>query len=265
MVNKTQEGDNIVEYKLTNSNNDESKKIYLENKLKEVKCMIVKLIETRRSALPKSFNEARFLQNSLVVLQDTPNIEKYRPLDIARALLKGAFLGLDFFQKDCYLIPFGGILKFQIGFNGTRKLAFKYGVRPLRELYAKIVREGDEFKEFITEGKQQFIFKPEPFSDKDIIGAFAVAIFKDGSILIDSMSIKEIKSTRDVFSNSKHSKAWVQSQGEMCKKTIIKRICKQIVISFESLEQQEIYDEEIDCKEDPNGTNLISNLNKNGI
>ena len=60
-----------------------------------------KLITSKLDAMPQGFNQTRFLQNCMTVLQDTKDIEKCQPLSIARTLLKGAFLGLDFFQKEC--------------------------------------------------------------------------------------------------------------------------------------------------------------------
>ncbi|MCC5418737.1 recombinase RecT [Clostridium botulinum] len=48
----------------------------------------------------QGFNEARFLQNCMKVLKDTKNIEKCNEVSKARTMLKGAFLGLELFNKE---------------------------------------------------------------------------------------------------------------------------------------------------------------------
>ncbi|MBZ1328726.1 hypothetical protein FDG42_02975 [Clostridium botulinum] len=41
----------------------------------------------------------------MTVLKDTKNIEKCNEVSVVRTMLKGAFLGLEFFNKECYAIP----------------------------------------------------------------------------------------------------------------------------------------------------------------
>ena len=71
------------------------------------------LLESNVKAIPKGFNQTRFLQNCLTVLSDTEDIEKCTPSSIARCMIKGAYLGLDFYAKECYAIPYGNKLQFQ--------------------------------------------------------------------------------------------------------------------------------------------------------
>lgn len=61
---------------------------------------------------------------------------------------------------------------------------------------------------------QKLNFKPVPFSNKDIIGAFAVVMYADGTIKYDSMSVEEIRHTKDVYSKAANSQAWKESFGE---------------------------------------------------
>ncbi|HID0879899.1 TPA: recombinase RecT [Clostridium botulinum] len=63
------------------------------------------LLKAKEKALPKGFNEDRFLQNCMTVLKDIKNIEKCNEVSVVRTMLKGVFLGLDFFNKECYAIP----------------------------------------------------------------------------------------------------------------------------------------------------------------
>lgn len=202
-----------------------------------------KLIESKLEAMPSGFNKTRFIQNCMTVLQDTRNIEKVEPKSIARTMLKGAFLGLDFFNRECYAIPYGNNLQFQTDYKGEIKLAKKYSINHIKDIYAKLVREGDEFQEEIKDGNQTINFKPKPFNDADIIGAFAVVLFKDGSMQYDTMSKQEIEHTRSKFSKMPNGQAWKDSTGEMYKKTVLRRLCKLIELDFDSIEQKQAFDE----------------------
>jgi recombination protein RecT len=208
-----------------------------EDMLAQTHGALNKLLQSKAEALPKDFNKTRFLQNCMTVLQDTKGVEQCNPVSVARTMLKGAFLGLDFFNKECYAIPYGNSLQFQTDYKGEIKLIQKYSVNKVKDVYAKLVREGDLFEEKIVEGQQTINFTPAPFSDKEIIGAFAVCIFQDGSMLYETMSKKEIETIRDKFSKAKNSPAWTATTGEMYKKTVLRRLCKHITKDFESIEQ----------------------------
>lgn len=207
-----------------------------------------KLLESKRDALPSNFNQTRFLQNSMTVLQDTNGIEKCEAISVARTMLKGAFLGLDFFNKECYAIVYAGQVSFQTDYKGEKKLAKKFSVNPIREIYAKVVREGDEFTEEIIGGQQSINFKPQSFNDSPIRGAFAVVTFTDGTMSYDSMSSKEIEEIKENFSKKskdkgEFSKAWRVTPGEMYKKTVMRRLCKNIELDFDTIEQKQAFED----------------------
>jgi len=205
------------------------------------------LLRTKADALPKNFNETRFIQNCITVLKDTQGIEKVLPQSIGLTLLKGAFLGLDFFQRECYAIPYGNELKFQTDYKGEVKLCKLYGEPKIKEIYAKLVREGDILTEKIENGTQQINFEPIPFNDNPITGAFAVVVYENGSLISEMMSVAEIEKTRDTFSKMPKGKAWTNSFGEMCKKTVLRRLTKNITLVFENDHQDKAYDEGSDA------------------
>lgn len=209
-----------------------------KNYLTSVHSGITASLEKQVSALPSDFNKQRFVQNCMTVLQDgQADFSKCEPSTVVRTLLKGAFLGLDFFAGECYAIPYGDKCSFQTDYKGEIKLAKKYSSNPIKDIYAKVVREGDEFEEVIENGQQKLNFKPQAFNDGEIIGAFAVCLYKDGSMIYDTMSKKEIEHTRQSFSKAANSKAWKDAYGEMCKKTVLRRLCKLIDLNFDNNEQ----------------------------
>ena len=191
-------------------------------------------------ALPKDFNKARFVQNCVSLLNDNPQLQKYNKNQIVAGLLKGSYLGLDFYSKECYLIPYGEQLNYQTDYRGAKKLAKKYSIRPIKDIYAKLVREGDEFEECIVGGEQTINFKPKPFNDGKIIGAFAVCLYSDGGIQYDTMSIEDLENTRKQ-SKASNSPAWKNFTGEMYKKTVLHRLCKHIELDFENPTQRSTF------------------------
>lgn len=213
--------------------------------LKNAYTHLESFLQTKAAALPKDFNQTRFLQNCMTVLQETKDIEKMHPVSIARTMLKGAFLGLDFFNRECYAIPYGNQLQFQTDYKGEIKLAKKYSINKIKDIYAKVVREGDKFEEKVVDGKQYVNFEPIPFNDGEIIGSFAVVLFEDGSMMYETMSKAEIEAIRENFSKAKNSLAWTKTPGEMYKKTVLRRLCKLIEKDFDSAEQRDTYYKEV--------------------
>lgn len=229
-----------------------------ETQLREIHTSLGGLLKSKIDALPADFNETRFLQNCMTVLQETKNIEAMDATSVARTMLRGAFLGLDFFTKECYAIPYNKNLgtkdspnwvrelQFQTDYKGEVKLAKKYSINPIKDIYAKVVKDGDVFDEKIEEGNQIINFYPRAFSNNEIIGAFAIVLYRDGSMEYDTMSTLEIEDTRNNFSKAKDSKAWTKSTGEMYKKTVLRRLCKHIDLDFASQEQYKAFEEASD-------------------
>ena len=197
-------------------------------------------LDSVSDALPKDFNKARFVQNALALVNENPNIAKYGQQKIMAGLLKGAYLGLDFYSKECYLVPYGNDLNYQTDYRGAKKLAKKYSIRPIKDIYAKLVHEGDLFEEKIIGGEQSFDFKPKPFNDGKIIGAFAVVLYTDGGMAYDTMSLADLENTRKA-SKASNSPAWKNFTGELYKKTVLHRLCKHIELDFENPTQQNMF------------------------
>ncbi|MFD1179658.1 recombinase RecT [Paenibacillus puldeungensis] len=204
------------------------------------------LLDSKRDAMPTNFNKTRFLQNCMTVLQDTKGIEQCDATSVARTMLKGAFLDLDFFNKECYAIVYGGTVQFQTDYKGEKKLAKRYSVRPVKDIYAKLVREGDDFREEVKDGEQTIQFVPMPFNNSEILGAFAVVLYNDGGIAYEVMSTEEIEATRKNYSKQANGQAWTKSKGEMYKKTVLRRLCKNIELNFDTIEQARTFEDSSD-------------------
>ena len=195
-------------------------------------------------ALPKDFNKARFVQNCIALREDTPELKSFNNAkELVNGLLKGCYMGLDFFKKECYLIPRGNKLVFQTDYKGEIKFVKQFSTRPIRDIYAKVVRQGDDFKEEIKDGIPTVSYSPLPFNGGDIIGAFAVCLFEDDGMLYETMSLADINAVRNNYSSCANSKAWKNSFDEMAKKTVLRRLCKHIDTNIDSVEAMKAYEE----------------------
>lgn len=215
-----------------------------------IKTGLTKKLTENKEALPAGFNQQRFILNCITVIQDMmkdnkkkEQLEKINPETIPVCLAKAAYLGLDFFNGECYAIPYGGNLTFQTDYKGEIKLCKRYSKNKIKDIFAKVVRQGDFFMEEVDGCKQNVQYRPKPFSNEQMIGAFAIVVFEDGSMMYDTMSSEDIENVRNTYSKAKDSKAWKSSTGEMYKKTVLRRLCKLIDLDFDNIEQQKAYED----------------------
>ena len=210
--------------------------------LSGVQSSIIKELTTHKAALPAGFNQERFALNTVTVISEMLKDKKKKTElckltfeSMAVCLCKAAYLGLDYFNGECYAIPYGGELNFQTDYKGEIKMCKRFSRNPIKDIFAKVVRQDDFFTEEVDAGVQNVIYRPQPFSNKPMIGAFAIVVFKDGSMMYDTMSVEEIENVRNTYSKAKDSQAWKSSTGEMYKKTVLRRLCKLIDLDFDNM------------------------------
>jgi len=222
------------------------------NHLAQINNNLKKRLSEKLSALPERFNSERFLHNCMAVIKSIDNIEKTDSTSVAQALFKGAVLDLDFFQKECYVIPYWNKetnmyeMNFQTDYKGEEKVVKRFAVKPVENFYTGAVREGDEFEYGIDRGKPYVNFKPKSFNDGDFIGFFAICLYKDGSMEYEPMSVAEVDEIKGNYAkknqSGEYSPAWRKSPGEMGRKTVSRRLSKHIPINFNQ-EQVQAFEE----------------------
>lgn len=211
---------------------------------------ITEKLDSITEALPQNFNKARFVQNAIALLNEKPDLAKYGQAKIMAGLMRGAMLGLDFYNHEAYLVAYGQDLQYQTSYIGAQKLVKKYSLKPVKNIYAEIVREDDVFETGIVENKRYITFKPKAFNNKPVVGAFAVAEFENGDIAIETMNIDELETVRKA-SKMGNAGAWKMWTSEMQKKSVIRRLCKKIEIDFENPEQKALFESETDIETNP--------------
>lgn len=209
--------------------------------------LITETLEANIKALPTCLNKEKFALDFIELLKATPSLARNKNAALTN-MLKAATLGLSFSDHDAYVVPYSTDFQFQISYQGMIKLATRYSIKPIKNIYAKVVRKEDEFSEEIVNGQPTVNFKPKPFNDNDIVGVFAVCLFDDGSMIYDTMSFKEIMNIKKCSkTGNSNASPWTQHFGEMAKKSIIRRLVKHIPMDMETAEMKTVFNEEAEA------------------
>lgn len=160
------------------------------------------------------------------------------PQSVAKAIWNVAITGLSLnpVLKLAYITPrkVNGVLEALLmpSYQGMTKLITDTG--SVKQIVAHVVYRNDTFEvEYGTDIK--LIHKPKfgKHTNEDVTHAYAIATLQDGSKQFEVMDIEEIYSIRArsdgyrAFKSGKASTAiWESDFGEMCRKTVIKRLCK---------------------------------------
>ena len=213
--------------------------------------------------LPKTYVAGNALKSAQLILAETKDkagklaTEVCTKESIANRLLDMVKMGLDPSKKQCYFVIYGDKLQLMTSYFG--KLAIAKRVADLEEVKAFVIYEGDEFEmEFNLDDltMQLKTYKPNPLNvnlDK-ITGAFAIPVFKDGTRGdLVYMSYQQIKNSWNQGYAKGNSGAHKNFTDEMCKKTIITRVCKTLINSSDDGDLVDTYgatDEEIPVQQE---------------
>lgn len=181
----------------------------------------------------------RIIQALWTAAEKTPDLYRCEVRSVYKAMLLSAQSGLipDGITQHAHLIPRknskkGNILEcnLQIGYRGYLVLCRRSG--QVTVIKGTLVRAGDKFKEYRgTEDRVEH----EPLSTilgedgqpRPITHAYAIAKFKDGAVDFEVMPVEEIEQLR-LRSGAYADGPWTSDYGEMCKKTVMRRLCKRL-------------------------------------
>lgn len=214
-------------------------------------------------ALPDDFNKQRFALNFVSLIQEDSKLQKYPKEVLATALVRSAQDNLDALNNEVYIHEgYGGKLAYTISYKGLKKMAIEKSVKPISQIYSKLIKEGDTFDEEFVNGQAHIHFKSKFGNTGPIIGVFSVCVFKDGTEIYEVMTKDEIDACK---AQSKNSQAWIKFYGEMAKKSCVRRLCKNITLDFSNKQQADMFtgaDEVIDDPKEQAAKDISENANQ---
>ncbi|MGE5622218.1 MAG: recombinase RecT [Bacillota bacterium] len=128
-------------------------------------------------------------------------------------------------RRQAYLVPRGGQICLDIGYIGLIDIAVSSG--SILWAQAELVRENDGFSLNGYDKPPTHNFNPFGKDRGEIVGAYVVAKLHNGDYLTTTMSIDDVYSIRNRSEAYKRGNGpWKTDEGEMIKKTVIKRAYK---------------------------------------
>lgn len=179
--------------------------------------------------LPKGYDISRSVKNFCFALPTVKNIEKATKESIMQAVHDYVTQGLDVSKHQCALIVYGDRLTVQREYFGNVNQAMRLNPNIKEISHGAVIHEGEKVAtKYDSHGRLLITHEPD-FSkwNAPIVGAYAIVTYTDGSTDAELMTITEIKA------------AWAKSRNgdsvhkefptEMCKKTVLNRLCKKLV------------------------------------
>lgn len=190
-------------------------------------------------ALPRHINPDRMARIALTAFRMAPKLGECDPRSVFAAVIQSSQLGLEVgLMGEAHLVPFGDQCQLIPGYTGLMKLARQSGL--VQDIYAHEVRVNDKFT--LKLGLERSLEHEPltgpggfPASDEErgeVVGFYAVAVFKDGSRTFVAMSRKEVERIRDnsrgyqAAKRFKKESVWDSDFVAMGLKTVIRRLCK---------------------------------------
>lgn len=129
-------------------------------------------------------------------------------------------------RKQAYLVPRGGKICLDISYVGLLDIAIASGSIVWGQ--AELVRENDAFKKVGMDKQPVHDFEPFAKNRGEIVGVYAVVKLHNGDYLTTTMDLEEVHSIRDRSESWKRNGGgpWKTDEGEMIKKTVIRRAYK---------------------------------------
>ena len=242
----------------------ENKQVAVETVSKDITVKVLEKItafqESGELVLPKDYQPANALKSAFLILSETLDKEK-RPVlqscsqaSIANSLLTMISMGLSPQKQQIYFIPYAGKLSVMVSYLGKMAIAKRVG--NVKTINSQVIYKNDvfEYGVNIEDGSleiKKHETKLENADTDEIIGAYAVAVFNNGTKRIDIMTAKQIQTSFEQSYAKGKSDVHVRFRSEMHKKTVINRLLKTIIGSSDD---SNLYDE----KEVPTTEEIVS-------
>lgn len=192
------------------------------------------------SALPKHLTADRMIQMASTLIGQNPKIAECSAGSLVGAVMQASILGFEPVAAlgQCYFVPYGGHVQFQIGYRGYVKLA--QNSKELKNIYAEVVREGDTFEyELGLMPKLRHVPNVSGDGTEKITHVYAVAHLNNGGYQFIVLTRKQVELLR--LRNPMQAKsvqpsgAWATDYDEMAKAKSIKKLSKYLPLSVDMM------------------------------
>lgn len=218
-----------------------------KNMVAAVEARVNDMASKNELVLPADFAVNNALRSAFLTLQETtdaqkkPVLEVCTPGSISSALLNMCVQGLNPEKKQCYFIAYGDKLACQRSYFGSIALAKRVD-QSIADVVATVIYEKDELDFMIEAGQRKIGYHRQSFASigTQVVGAYAQVISKTGEVVkTEIMTMDQIKQSwkqskmRPVQENGDIKKGSTHDKfaEEMCKKTVINKLCKPIINS----------------------------------
>lgn len=182
-----------------------------------------------KAALPAHITVEKFTRVAMTAIQNNPALADADRNSLFGSIVRLAQDGLLPDGREAAIVMFGNKAQAMPMIAGVLKKIRQSG--DVSKVSAHVVHEQDHFVWKL--GFDETVEHEPPALDQPrgkAIGAYAIAVLKDGSQLLEVMSLEEIEKVRAV-SRAKGNGPWVSWWGEMARKTVMRRLSKRLPMS----------------------------------
>lgn len=211
-----------------------------------------------KAALPTHVAVEKFTRVALTAISSNPDLANADRRSLYGACLRLAQDGLLPDGREAALVIFNTKSKNGGWEKRVQAMPMIAGVlKKIRQsgevakVSAQVVHENDLFT--VRYGFDEDVEHSPPPLDKPrgkAIGAYATAVLKDGSRLLEVMSLEEIEKVRNV-SRAKDNGPWKEWWSEMARKTVMRRLSKRLPMSTDLEDEIFRRDATMDTKDAP--------------
>lgn len=200
-----------------------------ENPIAVIRENLTQMAPQFKAALPAHITVEKFTRVAMTAIQNNPDLAGADRNSLFGSIVRLAQDGLLPDGREAAIVMFGQKAQAMPMIAGVLKKVRQSG--EVSKVSAQVVYEHDEFVWSL--GFDEDVTHNPPSLDKPrgkAIGAYATAVLKDGSRLLEVMSLEEIEKVRAV-SRAKGNGPWVSWWGEMARKTVMRRLSKRLPMS----------------------------------
>lgn len=201
--------------------------------------------------IPKTYDHIRATKSFGLALANVKDIDKVNLASVYQALNEYINKNYDISKNQCALIVYGDKLKLQRQYKGTKALA-KQVDRTIVDIYSSAIYKGDivNIKKVMGRTIVNHETKFENIKDSNVVGAYATVVRNVNGKLEEDNEIMTMEQIAQSWSMSKagnnvHKKFPTQ----MSRKTVLNKLCGDIVDSSPNKPLDDDFDYELDDEE----------------